>query len=374
MPLEVHGYCNPKFEPVAREFEALWDDIEVGASVCVYVRNEKVVSLWGGYCDAAQTRPWQRDTLANIYSTTKGIVALAVAMLVDRGKLQYEDPVAAHWPEFGAENKHEITVAQLLSHQAGLFDFTPQISVNDLYDWGKMVFNLAAQKPRWHPGTAFGYHAITWGYLAGELIRRVTGITPGQFIRNHIAGPLDADLYLGLPAELHERCADLIGPNRARKPLISSRQARQPALIANDPAITPFGHACSTEYRSAEIPATNGHASAEGLARCYNAALSGQLLSKPTLEIAISEVTRDETDLVLAQQLRRAQGFLLGSTDIYFGNSARAYGHPGTGGSTGFADPDSQVAFGYVMNQLHVDGPLRSRKLIEKLYSVLETQ
>ena len=369
--MNIQGHYAPPFEPVAQEFRALWEDVEVGASLAIYLDGESIVDLWGGFQDADHNRPWRQNTLVNIYSATKGIVALALAKLVDQGVLDYRQPVSDYWPEFGAEQKYDTTVDQLLSHQAGLIDFRPAVTVAELYDWQQMTARLAAQKPRWQPGSAFGYHAITWGYLAGELIRRITGQSPGEYLRQNFSAPLSADVFLGLDDSEIERCATLIGPNRARRPMTPGESPGKGKPESNDPVITPYKDASSKAFRRAEIPGTNGHASAQGLARCYQAMLDGSLVTPATLAQLTSEVTQGEVDCVLGQPIRRARGVILNSASCYFGPSQRAFGHSGAGGAMAYADPEHQVAFAHVMNQLHVDGPARSRRLIDRLYECL---
>jgi CubicO group peptidase (beta-lactamase class C family) len=370
--LKANGTVTAGFEPVQAAFEALWDEVEVGASLCIFRDGEKAVDLWGGHTDRDMWIPWQADTLVNVYSTTKGIVSLALACLVEEGLLDYDRPVVDYWSQFGAERKFDITVAQLLSHQAGLYRFVPAVSVEDLYDFQKMCFNLASQAPAWEPGTAFGYHSITWGYLAGEIIRNITDRTPGQYIARQITEPLHADFYLGVPQALNESCATLIGPNHARATMPArSRISSTERLKNEDPVITPYRDASSAAWRNAEIPASNGHASSRGLARCYAAALSGELFSPEALRLATTEVTHGEVDKVLGYPARRAMGFILSCEDVWFGPSPNAFGHSGTGGSTAFADPDAGIAFAYVTNQLHTSGAHRSRKIIDALYNCL---
>ena len=370
--MEIQGTVAPGLEPLKIAFARLWDEVEVGASLCILRNGETIVDLWGGHTDRHCTSPWQADTLVNTYSTTKGLVALALACLVDEGRLSYEAPVADYWPAFGAEKKYDVTVAQLLSHQAGLYRFNPTVRLSDLYDFQAMVFNLASQAPAWVPGTRFGYHAITWGYLAGELIRRITGRSPGTYIRERITAPLGADCYIGLPTSLHNRCADLIGPNHARKEMPRAERPRlEDRLKSEDPVITPFRDACSVDWRCAEIPGSSGHASARGLATCYAASLDGKLFRHKTLQKAITEVTHGEVDQVLGYPTRRAMGFILSCEAVWFGSSLSAFGHTGTGGSCAFADPERGIAFAYVMNQLHTNGGLRSGQLIETLYQQL---
>ena len=212
----VDGFAQPGFEAVRDVFERNFvDDIEVGASFCAIVDGETVVDLWGGYQDRAGTRPWNADTLVNVYSTTKGIASIAFAALVEDGLIDYDARVSDYWSEFRA-GRTGLTVGQLLSHQSGVCGLRDKVSVADLYDWPRMVERIAAEEPFWEPGTAAGYHAVLWGYLPGELALRATGKSLGTLLAERIAGPLNADVYLGLPTAQHGRVADLIGPNHAR--------------------------------------------------------------------------------------------------------------------------------------------------------------
>jgi CubicO group peptidase (beta-lactamase class C family) len=367
----IQGSVEDQFQPVRKIFESLWNDIEVGAACSVYYKNRLVIELWGGHMDRSRQKPWQRDTLVNVYSTTKGIIAIAVACLVDDDLLDYTDTVSTYWPQFGAEDKFDITVAQLLSHQSGLYQFEPAVSPGDLYLWPERVAQLAAQKPSWAPGTAFGYHTLTWGYLVGELIHRVTGQTPGAYVRTRLAKPISEDLLIGLSNGDLSRCADVIGPNHARRQHQPKNLKIRQTLPTTDPLLKPFQDVCSKQWRQAEIPASNGHFTASSLAKCYDAVLSGTLLSFKTSNEAISEITHGETDLVTGQQLRRAMGFLLNSEDCYFGPTRSSFGHSGAGGSTAFADPVNQVSFAYTPNQLDRVGSRRSRRLIDSVYDCI---
>ncbi|MCB1693030.1 MAG: beta-lactamase family protein [Pseudomonadales bacterium] len=365
MEVEIHGDVAPGFEPVRQVFADLWKEIEIGASVCVYHQGKKVVDLWGGYTDVGMSHPWQRDTLVNVYSTTKGLASAAVAALYDEGKLDYDAKVIEYWPEFGAEGKQDVTVAQLLSHQAGLCGVDTKLTVEDLYDWDKMVNLLAAQKPLWSLGKDAGYHAVTWGYLPGELVRRITGKTLGQYFREKIAGPLDADCYIGLPDSEMARVATLNGPNRARKkpkaPANTNMEMPKlyPIALLN-PSISPFKDACSREWRKAEIAAANAQANARGIATIYaalsmNGELNGvRILSKDAIDAATKLEVDNEIDLVTGRAMRRGRGFML-NTEGAYGPSPNAFGHAGAGGSVGFADRDNQVAIGYAMNQMQAD-------------------
>src|SRR5512135_1726227 len=209
----IGGFVHEGYEEVRKVFEGHFDTgQDVGASVCVTKNGETVVDLWGGHADAAKTRPWVKDTIINVYSTTKTMTALTALLLADRGLIDFTAPVAKYWPEFAANGKGNITVAQLMSHSAGLSGWKEKISKNDLYDWGKATALLAAQSTFWEPGTAPGYHALTQGYLVGEVIRRVTGKSIGTVFREEIAGPLGADFWIGLPASEDDRVAELIPP------------------------------------------------------------------------------------------------------------------------------------------------------------------
>lgn len=383
MEVDIKGYVKPGFESVRDEFARLWDEIEVGASFCVYHQGETIIDLWGGAIDREESADWQADTLVNVYSATKGPASLAIAILHDEGLIDYDEKVATYWPEFGAEGKQNITVAQLLSHQAGLSSVDATLTVEDLYDWDKMTNLLAAQKPLWEPGTASGYHAITWGYFPGELIRRITGKTLKDYFDEKVAKPLNADFYIGLPESQYHRCATLIGPNRARKQPAPAQQVKMPELFAGsllNPSISPFKHACSAPWREAEIAASNGHSSARGLAKVYgalaaNGTLGGTKIISPE---SLAEATKVEVDgkgkedLVLGGQLRRARGFMLNNDNAY-GPNDEAFGHAGAGGSLGFADPITGIGFGYAMNQMQSDAAStpRSKLLASAVYKCL---
>lgn len=359
MDINIQGEVAQGFEPVKHVFQTLWQDVEVGASFCAFYRGEKVVDLWGGFTDPALSQAWQADTLVNVYSTTKGMGALALALLVDEGKIAYQDPVSKYWPEFGAAGKQAVTVAQCMSHQAGLCGVDTRLEVADLYDWQKMVNLLAAQRPLWPLGEGTGYHAITWGYLPGELIRRITGKSLGQYFHEKVATPLQADFYIGLPAtELH-RCAAMIGPNRARKQPAIGPTSPVPALFAiaqQNPVISPFRDVSGPAWRQAEIPAANGQANARGIATIYSALAmgGGDIISNAALQAATTLEIESPVDRVLNKPMRWARGFMRNSREE-FGPHEQAFGHDGAGGSSGFADPIEQVAIGYAMNQMRAD-------------------
>jgi CubicO group peptidase (beta-lactamase class C family) len=381
MEVEIKGSVESGYESVQEEFARLWDEIEVGASFCVYHQGKKIIDLWGGATNHDEAEEWQADTLVNVYSATKGPASLAIAILHDEGLIDYEERVSTYWPEFGAEGKQKITVAQLLSHQAGLSGIDTRLTVEDLYDWDKMVNLLAAQKPLWEPGSAAGYHAVTWGYFPGELVRRITGKTLGKYFHEKVAIPLNADFYIGLPESEFHRCATLNGPNRARKQPAPTSPVEMPEHYAGsllNPSISPFKHACSAPWRNAEIAASNGHASARALATIYGALAMGgevggtRIISPESLEEATRVEVEGTKDLVLGTNLRRARGFMLNS-DAAYGPNDESFGHAGAGGSMGFADPITGIGFGYAMNQMQSDATAtpRSKLLLNALYKCL---
>jgi len=376
----VAGHVRPGFEHVAEQFRAHFlEGLEVGASLCVYHQGEPVVDLWGGCCDLAGEIPWTPQTLVNVYSTTKGLASIAFATIVEAGDCHYDQPVADIWPELQAAGSG-LTIGDLLAHRGGLCGISRPLSLSDLYDWQKMIRLLESQEPFWPPGTASGYHAVTWGYLPGELARRLTGKTLGTILRERVCEPADADFFLGLPDSEMHRVAPLVGSNRARVTVErqSGETSTEPgpfhtAALAN-PVIRPFQDASSQAWQRAEIAASNGHGSARGLASAYAAVLDPDLglVSDSTLAALLEARAGDEADLVLGRRLRRGAGVIL-NTDAMFGPNDRAWGHSGAGGSTAFADPVTTTAFAYAMNQMRDDegNNTRASRLIGAYYNCL---
>lgn len=358
MTAAIRGYVAPGFERARDAFAANFTRgggyREVGAALAAFHKGRCVVDLWGGYADRARTKPWQKNTLVNVWSATKGIVAIAAAMLVERGAIRYEDTVASVWPEFAAKGKSGVTLAHVLSHQAGLPGFTEPTSIEDQYDWASCCTKLARQMPAWGPGTATSYHAMTYGWLAGEVVRRVTGRTIGEFVRTEIACPLDADLHIGLLQSEDARAAETIGPKHAAEvpPLPDAA-----TMALTNPQQNPEA-ANTRAWRAAEIPAANGQASAMGLARLYAALAGGgaldgtRLLSPEAVARMTAPVTETgRTDMFLGFVDAWGLGMALNRPGIY-GANPRAFGHSGWGGSFGCADPDAGVAIGYVCNRM----------------------
>ena len=251
---EVYGTCDERFEQVRQAFEANFDQgLDVGASAAVFLDGEPVVDLWGGHLDAEKTKPWQEDTIINVWSTTKTMTALCALMLADRGEIDFHAPVAKYWPEFAAAGKEGVEVRHLMSHTAGLSGWEEPIELTDLYDWEKVTSLLAAQEPWWEPGSASGYHAVTQGYLVGEVIRRVSGRSVGRFFAEEVAGPLGADFFIGTPPEADSRVAPVIAPTEM--PTVADME---PGSIALRTFLNPVLDATASwtvPWRRAENPA-----------------------------------------------------------------------------------------------------------------------
>jgi CubicO group peptidase (beta-lactamase class C family) len=367
--VETHGTCDEAFGRVREAFAANFRDFdEVGASLCVTIDGRTVVDLWGGYADAARTRPWERDTIVCVWSTTKGMTAACAHRLADQGRLDLDAPVARYWPEFAQAGKENIPVRYLLSHQAGLPAIKEMLPPGSLFEWETMVHALEKQAPWWEPGKKHGYHAFTYGWLVGEVIRRVTGKSPGTYFRDEIAGPLGADFHIGLGAEHDARTAEGI-PADPPAPDSSNflvEMMRDPTSVSfmtlvNPPDLVQPGVANSLPWRRAEIPSANGHSNARGIARVYSALACGgeldgvHIMSQEAIERGTVVQARGP-DEVLHLDLEMALGWVVTSPGARLGPNKRAFGHSGAGGSLGFADPDALLAFGYAMNrQLMVD-------------------
>ncbi|WP_263262887.1 serine hydrolase domain-containing protein [Pseudomonas sp. RIT-PI-S] len=379
----VKGHFSLEFEAVRDAFAALFDDRqERGAALCVQVNGETVIDLWGGTCDRDGGEAWHSDTLVNLFSCTKTFTAVAVLQLAAEGKLSLDAPVAQYWPEFAANGKAAITVRQLLSHRAGLPAVRELLPAEALYDWAAMTAALAAEKPWWEPGTAHGYAAITYGWLLGELIRRVDGRSPGRAIVDRVVTPLQLDFHIGLADSEFHRVAHVArgkgNPGDAAAQRLLQVTMREPEAMSTRAFTNPPSILTSTnkpEWRRMEQPAANGHGNARSLAGFYQGLLEGTLLESEWLD----ELTREHSsgdDLTLLTPTRFGLGCMLDQPTLAnatFGMGPRAFGHPGAGGSVGFADPERGVAFGFVTNTL---GPYilmdpRAQKLARTVASCL---
>jgi CubicO group peptidase (beta-lactamase class C family) len=377
----VHGECPARFTAVRDAFAANFAaDRELGASFAATVDGALVVDLWGGWADAARTLPWTRDTLVNVFSTTKAMTALCAHLLVDRGLLDLDAPVARYWPDFAQAGKRDLPVRYVLSHRAGLPAVRPPLPTAALYDWDRMVAVLAAETPWWLPGKTCGYHAVTFGHLVGELVRRITGRTLGRFFRDEVAGPLGADFHIGLAASEDHRVAEMIPPT-ADDAAAGPRAAIDPesmlGKVMSNPPIAP-GLANTPAWRRAEIPAANGHGNARSVARVMAALAGGgaldsvRLLDEATLARAL-QVQFDGTDAVLGFPMRWGLGFMLSARGVPLGPNPRTFGHGGWGGSLGVADMDARVGWAYAMNRMSpgTTGDTRAGAMVSALYAAL---
>lgn len=373
----VNGTTSPRFAPVRDAFASLFDDgLEHGAALAVVVDGEPVLDLWGGHADLARTRPWQHDTLVNVWSCSKGVAATAIAMLVDRGTLAYDAPVARYWPEFAANGKAAITLDQVLSHQAGLDGVTVDIALEDLYAGTKFTDALAAMAPLWQPGSRCVYHPVTFGHLLDAVVRRTDGRSLGRFIADEIAAPLGLSFFVGLPEQHDHRVAAMSGEDAIYDAHAQGMKSPYPYSFRNPElfAETPNDRA----WRAAEIPAANGHADARSLARLYGALARGgevdgvRLLSPEGVARAARERYRG-VDACSGAATVFAAGYRVDS--IGFGPMVGRgnFGHTGWGGSVAFADPSRRLGVAFVTSRLlaFADGvDVRRERVLRAVYGV----
>jgi CubicO group peptidase (beta-lactamase class C family) len=393
-PGVIQGHVAPGFEEVRREFERNFAErSELGAACAAYVGGEKVVDLWGGVRDARGGEPWGEDTLVLVYSTSKGLAAMTLALAHSRGWLDYDERVAAYWPEFAQAGKADVTVRQLLGHQAGLPVVDERLDVRLLEDFDRLSEAIARQRPAWPPGTRHGYHGVSLGWYEGELIRRVDPKrrTLGRFFAEEIAAPLGLEIYFGAPEDLPRERLARIERIPAWKALPKMRELPRPMALAMlnprslsfrtfaNPRLRRPADLDRAEYRRLEFPAGGAIGSARDIARAYAAFVA----DPPELGIGdatIGELTRFPqppsggwNDEVLGVETAFSLGFARPLGEFRFGSSDRAFGHPGAGGSFAFGDPDRGVAFAYVMNRLgfRLNDDPREKPLRDALYRCL---
>jgi CubicO group peptidase (beta-lactamase class C family) len=355
--IEIHGNCDDRFSAIKDAFAKNFEDgLEIGASFAATIDGEFVADIWAGWVDAACTRRWERDTIVNVFSTTKVMAALCTLMLVDRGLLDLDAPVADYWPEFAQAGKDKLPVRYLLSHQSGLAGIVEQIPVEALFAWDRITSLLAAQKPLWRPGEHSGYHAMTYGFPLGEVLRRVTGETLGTFFREEVAKPLGADFLIGFSEEHDTRVAELVPPESAEAAAgILYTESQFSEVMANTAVSVAVAN--SRPWRAAEIAAANGHGNARSVARVAAAlacggALDGvRLLGMETIEKIIEEQCYGK-DLILNQPIRWGLGFGLKSKEMPIGPNPRTFFWGGRGGSAVVIDLDARMSFAYVMNKM----------------------
>jgi CubicO group peptidase (beta-lactamase class C family) len=379
----VEGICDPAFRAVSEAFAANLDDGEIGAACTVTVGRAVVVDVWGGWADAARTRPWARDTLVNAYSVGKPIVALALLQLVAAGRADLDDRADRWWPELVA-GRRGATLRDALCHRAGVPAIRRPLTNDALWDWDVMCRAIAATDPWWEPGTRHAYHSNTYGHLVGELARRIDGRLPGTWLRDEIAGPLDVDLAWGLRPADHARCAEVtwaIDVAAGTDWMLATAETEEQRMIAlgyaNPPGFSGAGVVNSPAWRSAQVPSTNLHATARGVARLYAVLAAGGADDRLVVldRDLLAEATAVQSEgwcPVLERDASFGLGFQPTRPDRPFGPNPGSFGHFGTGGSVGFADPQAGVGFGYVMNSVvpRWQSP-RNRALIDALYTCL---
>ena len=376
MSTTLHGTIKPGFEPVGEAFLANFaDGFEVGASVSVVHRGETVVDIWAGHTDLDRTTEWQRDTITNVWSSTKTMMFLVLLELADKGALTLHDPVHRHWPEFAANGKESVTVAHLMAHTAGLPGWDRPMQPSDFYDHDLCASALAAQAPWWEPGTASGYHAISQGYLIGELVRRVTGVSLGTYFRTTFAEPLGADFHIGTPAECDARISNVIPP--APLALGGADPGSIPVRTFGNPVID-AAQSWETGWRRCESAAANGHGNARSLALLQSVVSHGgeaggrRFLSAAGVE-KLFEVQAEGTDLVLGMPAKFGMGYGLNSENVPISPNPRACFWGGWGGSLVVNDLDAQMTFAYVMNRMGAGtvGDLRSAGPLMATYGAI---
>ena len=375
--MATHGFCADRFSPVREAFEANFaQGKELGACVAVTHDGEPVVDLWGGDADS-EGRPWQEDTIINVYSTTKTMAAICILMLADQKAIDLSAPVARYWPEFAQSGKDKVTVGHVMSHSAGLSGFDPPLEeIEELYDWNGICEHLAAQTPWWEPGTQSGYHAITQGYLQGEIVRRVTGRSLGTFFKEEVASKLGADFHIGLDQGDDSRVAELQPPQQGpgaenvEPDSILARTFAGAALTGAEPR--------TEEWRRAEIPAAGGIGNARAVARIHSAlACGGQvdgvsLMSESGVHVILEEQTRG-MDLVFGTPLVFGMGFGLNDSAFPISPNPRAFFWGGWGGSLAVIDLDARVSIAYVMNRMESNlmGDPRGASIAQAVYAAL---
>ena len=375
--MEIHGECDPQFSKVKETFEKLYrEDREIGSCFAVYRDGNPLVDLWGGFQDKDKTKPWQKDNLVTVYSTTKGVAAFCIALAMEKGLLKYEEKVSTYWPEFASNGKKDITIGMLMSHQAGIC--SPETrNVDDYYNQNLMAEKLARMTPIWEPGTASGYHSMTFGWLTSELILRVTGKSLGTFFREEVGDQHEIDFYIGLPESEDHRVAELVPFDIVRNENSEQQQVQlTDAQKSQRNSAGTLDIQNTKEWRQAEIPSANGQGNAGGLAKLYSLIVPEDSNLKLLKDDTVNQMTTmqiEGRDLVLAVQVRWGVGFILNKHKIIYGPIEGAFGHSGYGGSCAFGDPENKIGVSYVMNRMldnfNADG--RSIELINATYDCL---
>lgn len=376
----INGTCSERFKPVEDAFHHNFTQgMEVGASLTVIHEGEIVLDLWGGYADSAHTRGWERDTLVNVFSTTKMITALCVLLLADRGQIDLDAPLVKYWPEFASHGKDKILIRHVLSHTAGVPGFTPRVTFEDLYDWEKIVRILEAENPWWKPGRKLGYHTLTYGFLLGEIVRRVTGKTLGQYLCEELAAPLGIDFFIGLPEEVEHRVAEVVPEQRKLSPIFLAL-IKLAFPTAMKIAVNPVLEGAKFDSRlchAAEIPAGNGIGNARSVAQLGSILANGgsyngrQVLSRGMVERAVQEQVRGRDAIAFGRPSAWGLGVMLHNKDLLLG--PRSFYTSGLGGSVCVMDLERNVTLAYVMNKMAElsEGDSRSIPLVRHLWECM---
>ena len=401
----IKGYCDPKFQKVYDAFSnAITSDFETGAALAIEHQGKVITNLWGGYQDFNKTKEWEEDTLVNVFSVTKGVTATCISRLIDQGKLDPNKSVGDYWPEYSCNGKEDTNVSDLLCHRAAMFGFKDGIPLGSFQDWDKFTQSLQMQAPYRKPGISQGYHALTFGWLVGELIRRVDGRTVGAYFKEEIADPLDIDFHIGLAESEFERCADMLMLPRENIKLPGEFLKYVPnfflpqklknfkaALLSGD-----FKEAFqeregdddnyvnSHDWRMAEIPSANGHGTAKSLATLYGILSNGcsrngvSIMSEASLQDAITPHSSGPDSVLFGAPIKFGLGYELAQGIATVGNISptlnnKMFGHAGVGGAVAFGDPEKGIGYGFICNQQHDPKKLyqTSNLLTEELYSII---
>ena len=401
----IKGYCDPKFQKVYDAFSnAITSDFETGAALAIEHQGKIITNLWGGYQDLNKTKEWEEDTLVNVFSVTKGVTATCISRLIDQGKLDPNKSVGDYWPEYSCNGKEDTKVSDLLCHRAAMFGFKDGIPLGSFQDWDKFTQSLQMQAPYRKPGISQGYHALTFGWLVGELIRRVDGRTVGAFFKEEIADPLNIDFHIGLAESEFERCADMLMLPRENIKLPGEFLKYVPnfflpqklknfkaALLSGD-----FKEAFqerdedhdnyvnSHDWRMAEIPSANGHGTAKSLATLYGILSNGcsrngvSIMSEASLQDAITPHSSGPDSVLFGAPIKFGLGYELAQGIATVGNISptlnnKMFGHAGVGGAVAFGDPEKGIGYGFICNQQHDPKKLyqTSSLLTEELYSII---
>jgi CubicO group peptidase (beta-lactamase class C family) len=378
--LTLSGSCDERFKPVEEAFQKNFDaGKEVGASLVVIHEGRTALDLWGGYANPARTRSWSQETIVNVFSTTKMITALCILLLADRGDIDLDAPICQYWPGYTSHGKDRIRIRHVLSHTAGVPAFSPRVAFEDLYDWGKIIHILENEKPWWKPGTRLGYHTLTYGFLLGEVVRRVTGKTLGHFLRDEITGPLGIDFFIGLPEEEENRVAEVVPAQQKFMPfqvaLVKLLFPTAMKIAANPPLRGEDFN--SPRCHAAEIPAGNGIGNARSVAQLGSILASGgsyngrQIIARSMVERAITEQIRGKDAIAFRRPSAWGLGVLLLNKDLLLG--PRSFYATGLGGSICVMDLERNVTLAYVMNRMAElsEGDSRSIPLVQKLRECL---